>query len=377
MDNRSTGLFNDSRVNLRVEDNSDILWKGSDGKTEGRGKVRNISTSGMLIETKTDCVPDNDSILYFDSISQNGSYIPKASRLVWHRKKRFSNKYEYGIKFIEPSENVLSNLRQKVQKSIHHFTSVRRVETILNILIVCVIVGLTCYAIWMNTTITDNMYESNQKMSFSMAKQTALTNNFSELYKVTDVQLQSSEAHLARVSAELDAKTEALAVLQGQYQEGQNLLQNVSSELDRTRKILSDAQALLAQNRTDFDNDIEKLSIRNDELIAQMRVLQSKLNYYEGDIKSLDQGNGLISLYRVKMKLVQSKIKVFKKEAEVVRKAAMAEQDRIRMMIGNNGYLVKSGTVVNTDMEKFHAAQVETPTSSSAKDIRVDVTMVE
>ncbi len=385
MDNRSTGLFNDSRINLRVEDNCDILWKGRDGKIGGRGKVRNISTSGMLIETKTDCVPDNESILYFNPITKNGSYIPKESRLVWRRKKRFSNKYEYGIKFIEPSENILSNLRQKVQKGIHRFTKIRRLEMIFNVLLVAIILGLTCYAMWVNTTVMDNIYASNHKLSFSMAKQTALTNNYSELYKSTDIALRNSEANLAKVMTKLDATTEQLATTTDElnrvtklYKDGKEMLNSVNSELVQTRKLLANTKAMMAQNNVRFANDINSLNAKNEELTKEMYALQEKLSYYEGDVKNLKEGSDLISLYRVKMKLVKSKIKIFKREAEVVRKAAMVETDRIKMIIGNNGYLVKGGKIINTDMDKFHSVSLDaSQISGIPKTGKVKVMIVE
>jgi uncharacterized membrane-anchored protein YhcB (DUF1043 family) len=384
MDNRSAGLFNDSRVNLRVKDSSEILWKVSKDKKEAKGKVRNISTSGMLLETKTDYVPDNDSILYLESLTQNGQYIPSESRLIWKRKKRFgSNRYQYGMEFVRPPEHVLSNLRQKVQKGIARFTKRRRIETIFNVFLVCIVIALMAYSIWVNTTVTDNLYSSNQNMRSSLGKQTFLTNFFTDRYTETEVELQNTEAHLAKVTTELDTTTEELNQMTQMYNEGQEMLQNVNAELTDTKQLLAQTQTLLAESQATFENDIANLTARNEALMSQMQTMQDRLDYFEGNVSNLREGTELLALYQLKMKLVKSKIKVFKREARALRQAAQVERDRIQMMIGNNGYLVKAGKTVNTDMEKFHAAALDAGTAdtlqtqSPQQDVRVNVTIVE
>ena len=218
-----------------------------------------------------------------------------------------------------------------------------------------------------------------------MAKQTALTNNYSELYKSTDIALRNSEANLAKVMTKLDATTEQLATTTDEltrvtklYKDGKEMLSSVNSELVQTRKLLANTKAMMAQNNVRFANDINSLNAKNEELTKEMYALQEKLSYYEGDVKNLKEGSDLISLYRVKMKLVKSKIKIFKREAEVVRKAAMAETDRIKMIIGNNGYLGKGGKNINTDMDKFHSASLDaSQISGIPKTGKVKVMIVE
>ncbi len=57
MSNKSDVIYNEARNNLRVNENKSILWRVNDGDIKGKGQVKNISTTGMLLETNSNFVP--------------------------------------------------------------------------------------------------------------------------------------------------------------------------------------------------------------------------------------------------------------------------------------------------------------------------------
>ena len=63
-----------------------------------------------------------------------------------------------------------------------------------------------------------------------------------------------------------------------------------------------------------------------------------------------------MQLYHDKMNLVKSKIKDFRIEAKKVRTQALREMDRVRVLLGNNGYFVKNGEAVKVDIESYNSA---------------------
>ena len=118
MANRTDIIFNDSRAQVRIQDSRKVYWKVESGTKMGKGSIRNISTTGMLLETNSSDTPTQNSHFSFDTNLGHDNYIPQNGQLMWSRKKPFSkNKYLCGIKFIAPGEYVSGKLRQRIQKS--------------------------------------------------------------------------------------------------------------------------------------------------------------------------------------------------------------------------------------------------------------------
>jgi len=396
MDSGSSKLFNDSRLDLRIPDNSRITWSSDDSSIKGKAKIRNISASGLLLETNTECLPSDEHNLLLEPLIKSIAYIPKRSRLIWSKKKRFSiGKYEHGVRFIEPSESVVSSLSQKIQEGILRLNRIRKTEKFFNIIFFVFIAGLTGYILWINMDISNNFYSSNRNMSHVAGKQSSLIQNYLGLYQSTELALQTSEFHLAkseanlakseanleRVARELGIKNTELFRVQKLYADGQQMLTGVRKELSSTMKILADTEKMLAEMKEGFKSDVARLNSANKKIASEMSALQDKIKYYQGDILNLTEGNALLVLYRSKMKLVKSKIRIFKKEAEIVKKAALAEKDRIKMLLGNNGYFMKAGKNINTDMATFYSAvldsaKVENVTTPD-EEVNINVTFVE
>jgi len=141
--NRAHTLLKDDRKDLRIKESARIPWQIKYKQRDGIAKLRNISISGMRIETDTSFNPKDECVFTFDSDLKAGMYIPQLGRLVWHKKKRFSrNKYLSGIKFMEADDKVLKRMRSRVQMGVDQFVKMRRVTTIIGFCLCAVIVVL-------------------------------------------------------------------------------------------------------------------------------------------------------------------------------------------------------------------------------------------
>ena len=92
---------------------------------------------------------------------------------------------------------------------------------------------------------------------------------------------------------------------------------------------------------------------------SELAVVDAKLRYYSGEVKDTAEGRQLLKLYKSKMKLVKSKIRSFKREVKWAKKAAQKENDRIKALLGNNGYFMKNGETVEVDYRKYNAVGSE------------------
>ncbi|VAX37282.1 hypothetical protein MNBD_UNCLBAC01-402 [hydrothermal vent metagenome] len=388
--------YGEHRTQLRVKENKRVLWRlKEDSSQGGEGLVRNISLSGMLMETDCMLSPKEADTFAFDSPvgTQNG-FIPRG-RVVWKGEKGFlRKKYLYGIKFVEPDEEVFDNLDQRVQVGIGKLTNKRRWDKVARILLLFLILGLTGYSLWMGSTVYKDMDHSTKSMLDVSNDQAELTRNYKSLQQKT--------------FGELTVARQELVETQELYKEGQRILQGVSKDLDEARAAMAQTDALLVQMqnengalkgeikalkdfhmkelaevKADLNNTIDLLQKKNIKLVGEMNHLQSQMDYYGGDVQNMQESKALLRLYRNRMKLAKSKVKHFKREARRVRKTALKERDRLQSLLGNNGYFMKDGQVVQVDEEKYQMAaeeeeavsKVSKPTST--RKVNIDVTFVE
>ena len=92
MVNKSDIIFNEARNNLRVKERRKIDWRVNDGDIQGRGQIRNISTSGMLLETNSNFIPTQGARFSFDTSLGHDNFIPQNGKLVMASKKAFFEK---------------------------------------------------------------------------------------------------------------------------------------------------------------------------------------------------------------------------------------------------------------------------------------------
>ncbi len=406
MTNRLDKALHDARGNLRVKENKPVSWKSKEGKGIGHGRVRNISLTGMLLETDTVIDSNEHGIFSFNFSSAQNGYIPETGRIVWKRKKKFSrNKHLCGIEFLEPNESSLNGLRDKVQDGIKRFTTQRKWKMFLNVLFITGIMGLTAYSLWMGVEVYQNMNASTQRMIHVAGDQAALTRNYGILQKETEQNLDNVTEELILTTEQLTSVQQELNKTQQLYKEGKGMLQGVSKDLETAKAALAQTEQMLTQARADnktfkgdrqalkelygkrmvemkveMNNTIALLQEKNIKLTSEMTTLQGQLAYYGGDVKNMDEGKSLLKLYRSRMKLVKSKIKYFKQEVREVRKTALKERDSIQSLLGNNGYFMKNGETVKVNEKQYQLATLEAEDSVNTKKVqperkvKIDVT---
>jgi len=398
MVDRTEVVFNDSRENFRVTENRRVSWLVKDSNLKGQGKVRNISTTGMLMETDFAFEPQDDIVFSFDADLGPRNFIPQSGRLVWHKQKNSqNNKFLWGIQFLEPAEFVLVKLRQRIQKGVKKFSKLQTVQNVGNFCLFTVIIGLTGYVVWMCYGIYGDLITTNQRLASAVEQQSALTQSYAHRYYASELKILSLQDELVYTKA--------------QYQESESMVVSVNKELESTKAILKQTETMLAEaqrlnaelhgevtsatqlgnvnsaeaqrSRTEFENTIALLEEQNVKLSNEMKILQKDLNFYTGDIQSAEEGRKFIKTYKDRMKLVKFKLRHFKKEANAVKKAAQVEKDRIRLELGNNGYFIKNGNTVFVDSQKYHSevlggsSKLATENQPVTRKPVVDVTFVD
>lgn len=356
MEDFSRILLGETRRHPRVQENARLVWRIKEGNLVGHGRVRNISTSGMLIElTSVNTIPDQ-SIFSFDSNLNDANYIPEAGQLAWCRRKGFARNTQLcGVQFADMPEVILARLRKRVEEGIRQFVKSLRINTAVGRALSLVSVALILYAAWLGAGVYQNLSQSNARLLAAGDQQAALTREYQGLYAET-------VRRLAEVTLELN-ETTAL------YQQSQQDLQAARQEVAVLQSVLSQTELLLTQ-------------ARNQSPMQQAATSQSApaaSQAAQAQVSNIAEGQALIAEYKDWIRAVRSQLSKFRHQAYLDKIAQLQERDRIRMVLGNKGYLVREGQTVQVDTEQYRATSFNAPSAPRSpradSKIKVDVTI--
>lgn len=365
-------MIENLRQSLRVRENKRVLWHIRNSELIGYGRVRNLSTSGMLLELTSPIRLAAESLFSFDASLRPDNFIPDAGRLVWQKKKRFSrNRYLCGVQFSGVPAEVLSRLRQRVQGRINDSVRARRLGDLVGTPLMVAFVALASYAAYLSGSVYKDFYLSNQNMSVLAGQQAALTRAYQGFYAATALQLEG-------VTQELDQTTYL-------YQESQRMLGSASRELEALKALLAQTEAMLTLAQTENiqlkkDQDaVAQLQAKDARLTDELALAKNELEKYSADIADIQAGRKLIGLYHGQIKAVKAQIKDIKRGARRTRIAALRERDKVKTLLGNNGFIIRDGQMVQVDMEQYQQAQnvnaLPVAPSAAFPKVKVDVTL--
>lgn len=368
MISRSPMMIHEARQNLRVRENLRILYGVEGAERMSQGRICDISASGMRMEMRSPSFLADKGTLSIGSEDGGMDFIPGLGQLIWQRRKRFhKNRYLCGIKFMDTPEETSTKLRQRIQEHINRSISIRRISRVTGAVVLLAAAALTGYALWLIGMVYQGISSSNQQMLRSVDQQAVLTRNYQGLYQETNRKLLATTLELNQTNA--------------LYQESRQMLQAASEELRSVKAILVQTETMLAFARREnlqFRQEIQtasQLKGKDARLADQVDAVNAQLDdFAHNDIRDMDEGRTRVAFYHSRIKVVQSRIRQIKGEVRSARIAALRQRDRIRIMIGNNGYLTKNGQIVQVDRKRYEAMDLN-PAPQVNQNMKVNVTV--
>lgn len=136
----------------------------------------------------------------------------------------------------------------------------------------------------------------------------------------------------------------------------------------------------------DLESTISRLKQKNSLLVTNIDSIKQESFPRAQNIKTLQEGRSLMARYHDRLRKVKGRINELKRRERLERIAAQKESDRILLLAGNNGYLVRDGkfsrpTVMLSDLGGGtggvpSAAGFGIRRSPSDKDFKIKVTFV-
>jgi hypothetical protein len=349
---RAHVLLKDDRKDIRIQEDEDLSWQIKYKQREGSARIRNISASGMMMETDVVFDPKEECVLSFDSNLGDENYIPQVGRIVWHKKKRFSrNKYLCGVKFLDADEKVLARMRERVRVGVNRFVRMRRITTTIGLVLCVAVTVLIGYLIWSSSVIYKNITKTNRNIFQVTDQQAMLTAGFIRLYR-------ASEMSLADKTEKLDIANQIIA-------QDKAAIALFAQELEATGALLDRTEEMLAQANN-----------RNVELTNEIQGLRGQAIVPVGEISTGTEIEMTMEEYRRQIQLIKNAMKRLKEKEYADRMAILAEIDNQRLLLGNNGYFIKEGQIVQVNEDQYRRLDPGN-VSQSNRNVEIDITFFE
>lgn len=254
------------------------------------------------------------------------------------------------------SETLLNQQESKLDASVEnqrqHNHSKRLVGGILSI----VMIALTIYVLNLQNQNSSILSKSTDLALTSSSLATINYRTYVGRYKETKIELDETTRKLEEVNRELDQVTTELATTKGMLTQTQGMLVSAQDENAKLKQQLQGLNELRStenvQNIGELQAKIKTLNDKDSQVSAQLTDLKTQLRAFEADFSSPEEGRSLIVLFQNKIKLVKTRLHYLKQEAFFTKVAAQKEKDRLAVLNGNSGYVLRNGQPQNPDGTK-------------------------
>ncbi len=360
-------MMTEARRSFRIKEKLPVQWQNEEKKFSGHGTIRNISTTGALLEISGGFpfASEIGSLSLTPQFHGETNFLPNKARLVWNQRKNDEAAW-WGLEFIDPLEAPLASLRERIQTKIMDATKKRKFISVMGVISLFVLVGLMVFVLKEQQSTYQVIESSADLMMNAFQQQASLTRNYVELYHQSQEDLATATKDLAATKAFLEQTEALLTETKQQNATLQNQIALLKDQTNLPSAVNESPEAI--QSQKDLENQIALLNEKNSQFSTEITTLKEQMQALTGDVKSLEEGRDMISLFHNRLKLVKAKMHYLKQEARYAKIAAQKERDRILLMRGNKGFLVKKGAPAQT---------VNGSQKSDDKNVDIDVSFIE
>jgi hypothetical protein len=304
----------DFRQNPRIQEKLPIRWKIQGSDHAGVGRIRNISASGMQIETRAAQNPPENATLAFETSTRSGkNFVPQIGRLIWAQKAGLRNTCRWGVEFVNPPEDILLRLRERVHAKVVQLVRRDNIQNLIGVALFAVAIVMAAFVLREQQANYHSLEKSSQLILAASDSQAKVSRQYALLYR-------QSQGALAELTTELATIRTALT-------EAETFLSRIQNE-----NFLIENQLAALQMNMEFGNELAALQAENTRMEAELVSLQEQMRVFEGRINTVEEGRTLEAFYKDKIRGIQSRIRD-------LRLAADRERDQALLLVGNQGVL--------------------------------------
>ena len=229
-------------------------------------------------------------------------------------------------------------------------------KRIVGVILFVVMVVLTIFLFSLQS---QNYNSLSKSMDMALTTSDHATSNYRTYvgkYKETKIELDTTTRKLEVVKNQLNQVTIELATTKDMLSQTQGLLSEAQEENIKIKNELQGWDELRStenvKNIGEVQAKIKSLKERDSQISLQLADLKNQLRVYMVDFSNNEQGRSLMVLFQNKIKLVKNRMHYLNQEAFFARVAAQKEKDRLAVLNGNSGFVVRNGKVQNPNGTK-------------------------
>jgi chromosome segregation ATPase len=210
---------------------------------------------------------------------------------------------------------------------------------VVEIVLGVVTAGMVGFMLWLWVFNYKTLQDVAKVSEHVATKQAENYRYVSNEYKVTKNELDETTVKLTQVTEELQAANVELTNTRGELTE----VQQLNDQLKTNISALERYKAAAMSKGEALEVMIDSFKRKNKELDQNLQQVRKELAVFQPDIDDISEGRSKVLLFKNHIRMVKRNMGVLKRKAIDARIAAQKEQDRLDVLYGNNGYLVKDG----------------------------------
>ncbi|MBF0504533.1 MAG: hypothetical protein HQL14_05445 [Candidatus Omnitrophica bacterium] len=254
------------------------------------------------------------------------------------------------------AETVLNQQESKVDPILDTHAQNIRLKRIIGIILSLILIGLAAFVFYLQNQNSDILSQTTDLSLNANVHAASNYRSYVRHYKETKIQLDETTRKLEEVNRQLDQVTSELTSTKGMLIQTQGMLTQAQDENSKLKEQLKGLEDLRntegVKNIGELQARITNLKEKDSQISTQLAELKNQLRAFEGEFSNLDEGQSLVVLFQNKIKLVKSRMRYLNQEAYFTKIAAQKEKDRLAILNGNNGFIVRSGQLQNPSSTK-------------------------
>jgi len=254
------------------------------------------------------------------------------------------------------AETVLNQQESKVDTNVDTQRQNNHLKKIVGIILSLVLIVLTAYVLNLQHLNNNILTKSTDLALVASDHATVNYRIFAGKYRETKIELDETTRKLEEVNRQLNQVTVELATTKGMLTQTQGMLSQAQDENTKLKQELQGLDNLRntenVQNIGELQSRIDSLKSNDSQITSQLTDLKSQLRAFEGQFSDLKEGQSLIVLFQNKINLVKSRMRYIKQQAFFARVAAQKEKDRLAILNGNSGFVLRNGQLQSPDGTK-------------------------
>ena len=232
----------------------------------------------------------------------------------------------------------------------------RHLKRISGIILSLIMIALTGYVLNLQNQNTKILSRSTDLAMVASEHATTNYRTYVGKYKETKIELDETTRKLEEVNRQLDQVTAELATTKGMLTQTQGMLAQAQDENTKLKQELQGLDDLRStenvQNIGELQDKIKALKDKDSQVSVQLADLKDQLRAFNAEFSKPEEGQSLIILFQNKIKLVKSHMRYLNQEAYYAKIAAQKEKDRLAVLNGNSGFVVRNGQAQKPDGNK-------------------------